>query len=61
MAINVTKITTGHMPSPKQTIYGERALDVVLDMGSGMGGDGAFRLADSRVWSPNVLQFCCKH
>ena len=30
-AINVTKITTGHPPHPKQTIYGERALDIVLD------------------------------
>ena len=30
-AINVTKITTGQPPHPKQTIYGERALDIVLD------------------------------
>ena len=43
-AINVTKITTGKMPHPKQTVYGERALDLVFDMG-GMAGAGEFDLA----------------
>ena len=37
-AINVTKITTGFPPPPRQAIYGERALGTVLDMESGMGG-----------------------
>ena len=38
-AINVTQITVGCPPHPKQTIYGERALDVVFDpLGGGMGG-----------------------
>ena len=32
-AINVTKITTGLLPHPKQVIYGARALDMVLDFG----------------------------
>ena len=32
-AINVTKITTGDLPHPKQIIYGARALDMVLDFG----------------------------
>ena len=36
-AIRVTEITTGQPPHPKQTIYGERALDVVFDTTSGMG------------------------
>lgn len=31
-AINITKITTGQPPQPKQTIYGERALDIVFDL-----------------------------
>ena len=31
-AINVTKITTGLPPHPKQPIYGERALDLVFGM-----------------------------
>lgn len=30
-AINITKITTGEPPQTTQTIYGERALDVVFD------------------------------
>jgi hypothetical protein len=42
--INVTKITTGKMPHPKQTVYGEQALDLVFDMG-GMAGGGEFDLA----------------
>ena len=29
-AINVTKITTGKLPNPKQPIYGERALDMLF-------------------------------
>lgn len=36
-AQNITKLTTGNDPHPKQPIYGERALDVVFNMG-GMGG-----------------------
>ena len=36
-AIRVTEITTGQPPHPKQTIYGERALDTVFDPNSGMG------------------------
>lgn len=35
-AINVTKITTGLEPHPKQLVYGERALDMVFDI-AGMG------------------------
>ena len=31
-AINVTKITTGHVPPIKQPVYGEHALDYVLDL-----------------------------
>ncbi len=37
-AINITKITTGQPPHAKQSVYGERALDIVFDMHSGMGG-----------------------
>ena len=33
-AINVTKVTTGHDPHIKQPIYGERALDLVLEVGN---------------------------
>ncbi|XP_028397493.1 uncharacterized protein LOC114521305 [Dendronephthya gigantea] len=40
-AQEVTRITTGCEPHPKQPVYGERALDIVLDsMGSNPGGDG---------------------
>ena len=39
-AINVTKLTTGLPPHPRQTVYGERALDVVFDEESGMGIGG---------------------
>ena len=55
-AINITKITTGELPPPKQTIYGERALDTVFDLGSGMGGQSEFSLADFYgVESPNRI------
>ena len=37
-AINVTKLTTGCPPHPKQPIYGERALDVAFDFGGIAGG-----------------------
>jgi len=37
-ASNVTKITTGMPPHPKQVIYGERALDLAFDFGSIAGG-----------------------
>ncbi len=56
-AINVTKITTGHPPPPKQTVYGERALDMVFDMGA-TGGDAAeeFSLAEFYgVEAPNRI------
>lgn len=39
-AINVTKLTTGCPPHPRQTVYGERALDIVFDAESGMGSGG---------------------
>ena len=49
-AINVTKITTGLPPPPRQPIYGERALDTVFDMqsskGCGPGEDEEFSLAE---------------
>ena len=32
-AINVTRITTGEDPPPKQPVYGTRALDMVFDLG----------------------------
>ena len=32
-AINITKVTTGNLPYPKQPIYGDRALDVVFGLG----------------------------
>ena len=38
-AINVTGITTGVEPHPKQLVYGERALDMVLDIGATGGGE----------------------
>ena len=38
VASNVTKITTGMPPHPKQVIYGERALDLAFDFGSIAGG-----------------------
>ena len=37
-ASNVTKITTGLPPHPKQVIYGDRALDLAFDFGSIAGG-----------------------
>jgi len=37
-AINVTKITTGMPPAPKQIIYGSRALDLVFNIGGIAGG-----------------------
>ncbi|KAJ7371282.1 hypothetical protein OS493_026926 [Desmophyllum pertusum] len=37
-ACNVTKITTGMPPHPKQVIYGDRALDLAFDFGSIAGG-----------------------
>lgn len=37
-AINVTMATTGSLPHPKQTIYGERALDIAFDFGGIAGG-----------------------
>ena len=33
-AINVTRLTTGREPHPKQLIYGKRALDLVLEKGN---------------------------
>ena len=42
-AIEITKITTGKPPHPKQVLYGERAIDLVL--GAGSMGD-AFDLAE---------------
>ena len=37
-AINVTKITTGNPPHPKQVVYGERSLDISFDIGGIAGG-----------------------
>lgn len=37
-ASNVTKITTGLPPHPKQVIYGDRALDLAFDFGGIAGG-----------------------
>ncbi|PFX23437.1 uncharacterized protein LOC111332930 [Stylophora pistillata] len=37
-ASNVTEITTGLPPHPKQVIYGDRALDLAFDFGSIAGG-----------------------
>ena len=37
-AANVTQITTGKAPHPKQIIYGERALDLAFDFGGIAGG-----------------------
>ncbi|XP_078350918.1 uncharacterized protein LOC144635713 isoform X1 [Oculina patagonica] len=48
-ASNVTKITTGLPPHPKQVIYGERALDLAFDFGSiagGTVGESDFDLAE---------------
>ena len=41
-AIEVTRLTTGKMPHPKQVVYGERALDLVF----GFLGVGKFNLGD---------------
>ncbi|XP_068759042.1 uncharacterized protein [Montipora capricornis] len=48
-ACNVTKITTGMPPHPKQVIYGERALDLAFDFGGiagGTVGETDFNLAE---------------
>ena len=37
-AINVTEITTGSPPHPKQVVYGERSLDLSFDLGGIAGG-----------------------
>ena len=37
-ATEVTKITTGNSPHPKQVLYGERALDMSFDFGNIAGG-----------------------
>ncbi len=37
-AMNVTRITTGQEPHPKQIVYGERALDMSFDFGGIAGG-----------------------
>ena len=37
-AINVTQLTTGVPPPPKQIVYGERALDLAFDFGGIAGG-----------------------
>ena len=34
-AINITKVTTGNEPHPKQSVYGARSLDVVFGLGGG--------------------------
>ena len=44
-AINITKITTGKPPHPKQPVYGERALDIVFDPESEGPKDGLFHLS----------------
>ena len=41
-AINITKVTTGKSPHPKQPVYGDRSLDVVFGLGGV--GDGGFDL-----------------
>ena len=38
-AINVTHITIGSAPHPKQVVYGERSLDMTFDFGGIAGGD----------------------
>lgn len=38
-AINITKLTTGFPPHPKQAIYGSRALDVAFGFGGIAGGE----------------------
>ena len=37
-AINVTEITTGKSPHPKQVVYGDRSLDMSFDFGGIAGG-----------------------
>ena len=44
-AIEVTKLTTGTPPHPRQCLYGERALDSVFDFGGIAGGRESFNLA----------------
>ena len=52
-AIEITKITSGAPPHPKQVLYGERAMDIVF--GGGM-GEGGFSLADFfGVSTPNRI------
>ena len=49
VASNVTKITTGMPPHPKQVIYGERAVDMAFDLSSiagGKVGETDFNLAE---------------
>ena len=43
-AIEITKITTGKPPHPKQVLYGERAIDMVFGAGA-MGGGDCFDMA----------------
>ena len=31
-AVNVTRITTGHKPQPKQPVYGDRSLDLIFGL-----------------------------
>ena len=45
-AIQITKITTGKPPHPKQVLYGERAIDLVIGSGAMGSGDGCFDLAE---------------
>ncbi|XP_065885270.1 uncharacterized protein [Dysidea avara] len=53
-AIEVTKITTGRLPHPKQVLYGERAVDLVF--GEGAMGAGLFDLAEFfGVETPNRI------
>ena len=54
-AIEVTKITTGKPPHPKQVLYGERAIDFVFGAGA-MGGGDCFDLAEFfGVETPNRM------
>ena len=54
-AIEITKITTGKPPHPKQVLYGERAIDLVFGSGA-MGGGDCFDLAEFfGVETPNRM------
>ena len=45
-AAEITKVTTGEAPHPKQVLYGERALDMVFELGSiGQAENGSFDVA----------------